>query len=115
MPAHFEVGEIAILIQDKTITKENYLCYDLEECEIMEPLGEHSVIPNESYTSNIMFGYTVMLRDGKVLVCQPHELRKKKRPGDNSAWAIEKTKQLIRKLTTGPSLCPSSDKEKQSA
>lgn len=102
MPAKFEIGEVAILVQDRTITTESFLCYNLEECEVIESLGEHAVTPNEAYPQATMYGYVVMLGDGKILVCRPHELRKRKRPSDINEWAKERTQQLLKRVTFDP-------------
>lgn len=111
MPAKFEIGEVAILVQDRTITTEHFLCYNLEECEVIEPFGEHSVTPNDAYPYTTLEGYVVMLRDGKVLVCTPQELRKRKRPNDSCVWAKERTEQLLKLVTVGPLLLPDFEAE----
>ena len=96
----FKVGEIAI-IQNAV----NYPRLNGEEAEIVGPLAMYKLDNGsiqQGWPVKILNRNFVALRpDGtefKRIIAAPHQLRKKRDPGTDMAWAIGKLNQIVNNI-----------------
>jgi hypothetical protein len=73
----FKVGEIAVLC-NATILAE----YNGQECQVIGPLTTRAARSLSTGGTVYLFGYRVVVADGKTLAVEPQQLRKRRPPQD---------------------------------